>query len=64
MISNQQSKILFISTFPPKKCGLASFTQDLVNAIKPDMTPDFSVKVCALDKKANAPLYGHPVNMV
>jgi glycosyltransferase involved in cell wall biosynthesis len=64
MISNQQSKILFISTFLPKKCGLASFTQDLVNAIKPEITPDFSIKVCALDKKANAPLYGHPVNMV
>src|SRR5437764_1282757 len=64
MISNQQAEILFISTFPPKKCGLASFTQDLINAIKPEIEPDFSIKVCVLDKKVNASLYGYPVTMV
>lgn len=61
---DQQSKILFISTFPPRKCGIASFTQDLVNAIKPAIAGNFSVNVCALDKKTNASLYRHPVTMV
>ena len=37
--SGQQSKILFISTFPPSKCGIASLTQDLMNAINMEINP-------------------------
>ena len=61
---DQRSKILFISTFPPKKCGIASFTQDLVHAIKPEIDGNFSIHVCALDKKKYESLYLPPVTMV
>lgn len=47
----QQSKILFISTFPPSKCGIASFTQDLVHAINREIKSDILINICALDKK-------------
>ncbi len=59
----QESKIFFISTFPPKKCGIASFTQDLVNAINLEMTEEMVINICALDKKRNEELYEHPVSM-
>ncbi len=58
-----QTKILFISTFPPKKCGIASFTQDLVNAIHKEMSGDTGITICALDKKKNGLLYDAPVSM-
>jgi glycosyltransferase involved in cell wall biosynthesis len=64
MKSNQLSSILFISTFPPRKCGIASFTQDLVNAINPEIKNETFISVCALDKKSSARLYGYPVTMV
>ena len=32
--SIQPLKIAFISTFPPQKCGIATFTDDLLNCIK------------------------------
>lgn len=64
MTSYPHSKILFISTFPPKKCGLASFTQDLIQAIEPEIEGNFSISVCALDKKMNRLLYERPVDMV
>jgi glycosyltransferase involved in cell wall biosynthesis len=64
MTSNPQSSILFISTFPPRKCGIASFTQDLVNAINPEIKNETFISVCALDKKKAEPLYGYPVTMV
>ena len=51
MTYNQQPKILFIATFPPKKCGIASFTKDLVNAINMEIEGNAVISVCALDKK-------------
>lgn len=62
--SIQKTKILFISTFPPKKCGIASFTQDLVNAINSEIREEIVINICALDKKRNADLYKYPVSMV
>jgi glycosyltransferase involved in cell wall biosynthesis len=60
----ERSKILFVSTFPPSKCGIASFTQDLVNAINQKINGNFLVNICALDKKRRADTYKHPVSMI
>lgn len=59
----QQPKILFISTFTPVKCGIANFTQDLVNAIAPEFKKNIEIAVCALDNNA-ANIYQTPVRMV
>lgn len=59
----RQSCILFISTFPPRKCGIASFTEDLVTAIRNEVNDDIHVSVCALDKKNTTHSYEHPVSM-
>lgn len=59
-----RSKILFISTFPPVKCGIASFTQDLIHAIEPEIRDSYLVNVCAIDRKPVAGSYRFPVTMV
>ncbi len=50
---NQESKneILFVSTFPPRECGIATYTQDLMIAIQDKFGSSFSMKVCALENK-------------
>src|SRR5947209_3109185 len=63
-ISDYKTKVLFVSTYPPRKCGIASFTQDLVNAINQEVTDDVEINICALDKQKNKKLYGEPVSMV
>lgn len=64
MTKLQKSEILFISTFPPRKCGIASFTEDLITAIQKEMPENFSISVCALDKTSLESHYGPPVKMV
>ena len=59
-----KTKILFISTYPPKKCGIASFTNDLVNVINQEISDDTAIDVCALDKKLNRELYENKVSVL
>lgn len=61
---DQPSKILFVSTYPPVKCGIASFTQDLVNAIGDVTNENMLINVCALDNGDIGDEYELPVSMV
>ena len=59
-----RKKILFISTFPPKKCGIASFTNDLIHSINCKGIPRIIIEACALDKQSNSLLYQYPVSSI
>jgi len=58
-----KTKICFISTYPPKKCGIASFTNDLIDVINQEISDDTAIDVCALDKKLNRELYENKVSL-
>lgn len=45
--------ILFISSYPPRECGIATFTKDLINSIKQRFTHQIEMKVCALEEAVN-----------
>lgn len=55
--------ILYISTFPPVKCGIASFTEDLITAMHQKIDPAFSVRVCALNSPSGFIPYAPMVSM-
>jgi hypothetical protein len=42
-------EILFIGTYPPRECGIATYTQDLLEALQNKFTSSFVLKVCALE---------------
>lgn len=42
-------EILFITSYPNRECGIATFSQDLIHAIKNKFGGTFSLKVCALE---------------
>jgi glycosyltransferase involved in cell wall biosynthesis len=46
-------ELLVITSFPPRKCGIATYSQDLIRAIEDKYKDGFSVKICALQKKDN-----------
>ena len=51
-------EILFITSYPPRECGIATYTQDLKNAIQEKFGDSFSLKVCALESKQSD--YAYP----
>ncbi|MBI2483590.1 glycosyltransferase [Candidatus Uhrbacteria bacterium] len=49
-MKKKKSNILaFLSTYPPRECGIATYTSDLVNALKSVYTYPFTPKVIALN---------------
>lgn len=50
---NTLSKILFLSTFPPTQCGIATYTQDTINAITDVFSETLACEICDISDKAN-----------
>jgi len=51
MNADQQNKswIVYLSTFPPRQCGIATFTADLANAIDQMFGPSVKSKIVAMN---------------
>jgi glycosyltransferase involved in cell wall biosynthesis len=56
--TNDMAEILFITTYPPRECGIATYSQDLINALNNKFRNSFTVKVCALE--SNGITYPYP----
>lgn len=42
-------EILFITTYPPRECGIATYSEDLIKALEKQFAYSFSIKVCAVE---------------
>ncbi|MGZ8558819.1 MAG: glycosyltransferase [Chitinophagaceae bacterium] len=42
-------EILFLTSYPPRQCGIATYSQDLIKALNNKFSGSFSIKVCALE---------------
>lgn len=48
--NNALNQILILSSYPPRQCGIATYSKDLVDALSIKKRGSFSVIVCALEK--------------
>jgi len=55
------AEILFITSYPPRECGIATYSQDLIKALNNKFSNSLSVKVCALE--SGAANYNYPVEV-
>ena len=55
---NDLAEILFITSYPPRECGIATYSQDLIKALNNKFSNSFSIKVCALE--SNGITYPYP----
>jgi len=46
---NYKPEIIFISTFPPKVCGIATYCYDLIQSLKLKFRDSFSIIICPME---------------
>ncbi|MCX6209822.1 MAG: glycosyltransferase [Bacteroidetes bacterium] len=54
---NQLTEILCITTFPPRECGIATYSQDLVKALNSKFNNSFTLKICPIESHSKNHYY-------
>ena len=57
-------EVLFITTFPPKECGIATYSQDLILALKNKFKKAFAIKIAALELEKEKHIYAEDIYAV
>jgi len=53
-------RIAFVSTYPPRRCGIATFTADLIGAVR-QADPRTQCRIAAIDERNSVRAYGSEV---
>ena len=59
MNEREKEEICFLGTFPPRECGIATFTKDLVSSIDKRVSPLISSKIIAMNNNG-VNIYNYP----
>jgi len=62
--SNEVREVLFITSYPPRECGIATYSQDLIRSINNKFSQSISIKVCALESGESCFPYPEEVKYV
>lgn len=46
-------EVLFITSYPPRECGIATYSQDMIEALVGKFSHTFNITVCALESDEN-----------
>ncbi len=63
MTRSKNPCILFMGTFPPRECGIATFTQDLTNAIDKEFNQGIKSKILAINDNGTS-IYNYPRKVI
>lgn len=63
-MKEQAVEILFVTSYPPRECGIATYSQDLIRALSNKFGTSFSIKVCALESGKATYNYGDEVSYI
>jgi glycosyltransferase involved in cell wall biosynthesis len=63
-VKNPLPEVLLITSYPPRECGIATYSQDLLKALNNKFEDSFSLKVCAVESDNTPRHYPKEVNFV
>jgi glycosyltransferase involved in cell wall biosynthesis len=58
------AEILFMTSYPPRECGIATYSNDLIKALNNKFSKTLSIKVCALESGDESFKYSDEVKYV
>jgi glycosyltransferase involved in cell wall biosynthesis len=61
---NNRPAVLYITSFPPRECGIASYSQDLIKALHNKYANSFEAAICALESNIEVHTYAEEVKFV
>lgn len=62
--STDLPEILFITSYPPRECGIATYSQDLIKALNNKFSNSFTIKICALESENERHDYADEIHYV
>lgn len=62
--ANSLPEILFITSYPPRECGIATYSQDLMKALTNKFNHSFKISVCPLEADNKKHTYQEAVKYV
>lgn len=48
-VKTELPEILFVTSYPPRECGIATYSQDLITSLTKKFGTSFNIKICALE---------------
>lgn len=57
-------EILFITTYPPRECGIATYSQDLIKALNNKFQNFFKIKICPLESNNEQHTYTDAIKYI
>ena len=64
LVAKKLPEVLFITSFPPRECGIATYSQDLIMALNSKFEDSFKIKICALENEFEVHQYPKEVKFV
>ena len=59
-----KNSVVLISSYPPRECGIATFSKDLTNSLREQISDSFEVEICALEKEKTTREYPSEVRFI
>ena len=61
---NKLPEILFITSYPPRECGIATYSLDLIKALNNKFTNSFKISICALESENEKHTYTEDIKYI
>ncbi len=60
----KKSEILIVTSYPPRECGIATYSNDLVKALKSKFGESMQIRICAVENNNEKHIYSNEIRYV